>query len=73
MQPGDRYTWDGDSLENYVPVELQAELEQLAARLNAMPAENRAACRRDAKMVQTFREGGYVFDADNCAVPVGSK
>jgi hypothetical protein len=36
VQPGDRFTWDGQSLENRVPVALQVQLQQLAAKINAM-------------------------------------
>jgi len=72
IQPGDRFTWDGKSLENRVPVRFQAELQQFAAKLNAMPAQKRAISRHDIQTVQTLREGGYVFNADNYVVPVGN-
>lgn len=70
IQPGDRFTWDGQSLGNRVPLRLQAELHQLAAKLNAMPAQKRATSRHDIQTVQTLREGGYVFNADNYVVPI---
>jgi hypothetical protein len=73
IQPGDRFTWDGDSLANRVPLRLQAELYQLAAKLNAMPAHERATSRHDPQTVQTLREGGYIFNADNYVVPVGNR
>jgi hypothetical protein len=73
MQPGDRFTWDGQSLGNRVPVRLQAELQQLASKLNAMPAQKRAISRHDIHTVQTLREGGYVFNPDNYVVPVGNR
>ena len=44
-----------------------------AARLNAMPAQNRAASRHDATMVQSLREGGYVFNPDNYVVATGNR
>jgi hypothetical protein len=72
IQPGDRFTWDGESLENRVPVRLQPELRQLAAKINAMPAQKRATSRHDIQTVQTFREGGYVFNADNYVVAIGT-
>ncbi len=72
IQPGDRFTWDGSSLENRVPVNFQAELQQLVAKLNAMPTQKRATSRHDTQTVQTLREGGYVFNADNYVVPVGN-
>jgi hypothetical protein len=71
IQPGDRFTWDGKSLTNRVPIGLQAKLHQLAAKLNAMPAHKRTTSRQDVHTVQTLREGGYVFNADNYVVPVG--
>ena len=71
IQPGDRFTWDGKPLTNRVPVRLQAELHQLAAKLNTMPVHKRTTSRQDARTVQTLREGGYVFNADNYVVPVG--
>ena len=70
IQPGDRFTWDGQSLGNRVPLRLQAELQQLAAKLNAMPAQKRATSRHDIQTVQALREGGYVFNADNYVVPI---
>jgi hypothetical protein len=72
IQPGDRFTWDGKSLTNRVPMRLQAELHQLAAKLNAMPAHKRATSRQDAQTVQTLRQGGYVFNPDNYVVPAGN-
>jgi hypothetical protein len=72
IQPGDRFTWDGRSLENRFPLRFQPELQQFAAKLNAMPAQKRATGRHDIKTVQAVREGGYVFNADNYVVPVGN-
>jgi hypothetical protein len=73
IQPGDRFTWDGRSLANRVPIRLQAELYQLAAKLNAMPAHKRAISRQNAQTVQTLREGGYVFNTDNYVIPVANR
>jgi hypothetical protein len=72
IQPGDRFTWDGRSLENRFPISFQPGLQQFAANLNAMPAQNRATGRHDIKTVQALREGGYVYNADNYVVPVGN-
>ena len=55
------------------PVGLQVELQQLAAKLNAMPAQRRAISRHDVQTAQTLREGSYVFNADNYAVAIGNR
>lgn len=73
VQPGDRFTWDGNSLENRVPVASQVEIQELVANLNALPAQKRVISRRDAQMVQFFRQSGYVFNADNRVVAVEEK
>lgn len=72
IQRGDRYTWDGRSLSNRVPVTSQGELQGLADNINAMSADKRAISHRDGQMVQKLRQGGYVFNADNRVVSVAS-
>jgi hypothetical protein len=65
VSPGDRFTWDGKDLGNYVPVRGVAQYQQLQGKLNAMDDWKRAEARQDAEMVQSFRNAGYVFDSDN--------
>jgi hypothetical protein len=67
IEVGGRFTWDGQTLGNYVPQSVQGEIIAQIQRLNAMPATDRIQM-RDAHTVQTMREFGYVFTADNKVV-----
>jgi hypothetical protein len=69
LDVGGRFTWDGENLANYISASMQPEIREQVARLNGMPAHQRIQM-RTAATVQTMREFGYVFDANNKVVPV---
>lgn len=66
--PGDRFTYDGETIGNRMPIALAARYQELQAKLNAMDVFHRAEARKDPDIVQTLRNAGYVFDADNRVV-----
>lgn len=68
MEVGGRMTWDGETMENYMPPELLAQARGQVDKLNSLPAADRVQM-RTADTVQTLRECGYVLDSDNRAVP----
>jgi hypothetical protein len=69
--PGwDRFTWDGDTLENWVPGHLiESETHRLIADINSRPEWQRASLRQDPETVQTLRQSGFLFDVSHHAVP----
>jgi hypothetical protein len=48
VEPGGRFTWDGETLGNYASLSLQGEVVAQVQRLNALPAAAPAASQRAA-------------------------
>lgn len=69
IEVGGRFTWDGSSLENYVPYSLQPDIRGQVRELNSLPAHKRIQMRHQST-VQSMREFGYVFDSQSRLMPV---
>jgi len=69
---GGRLTYDGDSFGNYIGPEFLARYrDELVTKMNRLGGLERATARRDADLVQQFRNAGYVFNSDNRLVSAG--